>query len=81
MPKEEQYLRKMLWIESDLSTWTWRLFNAALTALNVLSPNDGETLRECGRDACVARWGECDRGERILNVKKKHWCNIWFYSE
>lgn len=51
-------------------TWTWRLFNAAWTALKVLSANDGETLRECGRDACVGRWGEFDRGERSLKKMK-----------
>lgn len=50
-------------------TWTWRLFNAAWTALNVLSANDGETLRECGRDAWLGRWGETERGERSLNDK------------
>lgn len=57
-------------IKEQQFTWTWRLFKAAWTALNVLSAKDGETLREWGWDGCVARWGETERGERSLENKK-----------
>lgn len=76
--KSEGLVRRTRWVRQF--TWTWRLFKAAWTALNVLSAKDGETLREWGRDGWVGRWGETERGERSLKTQHTFFSNISGYN-